>query len=280
MIRQLVVKLVSVMLLSSTPFAGMANVPSAEQWISKLVDSKNNHQPIPNLSQAGVTDMASAYRLQTAFVRSYQSKDDIVGFKASLTTQEMQKLFGIHRPLFGVLFKSGDLSQNPTLSLSATHRLEIETELAFIIKKPIYKTVHSVSDLKKHVGAVVPVLEIPDVGFECNPMNAIDMVAGNTGSYCFLIKRDVNWINKPLNNVAVTLFHNDEIVNQGEANDALGDQWEALRWLVNQVVAEGWTIKEGHVLMTGALGQAVSAKPGKYVARYNEGNALTLNITE
>lgn len=278
-------QLLSKTLWAAVIMVGMTSISRAEGntpdlWISKLTDSKENHQPLPNLSRLGVVDMASAYRIQTAFVRTHQARDDIMGFKASLTTQEMQQLFGIHRPLFGVLFKSGDLNNGSTISLKSTHRLEIETELGFIMKKPIYKPVQSVKELKQYVGAVVPVVEIPDVGFESYPINAIDLVAANTGSYCYLVKRDVNWIDKDLRHVSVTLFHDGEIVNQGQSKDALGDQWEALRWLVNQIVAEGWTIKEGHILMTGALGESVVATPGDYVARFNEGNALTLTVQE
>lgn len=278
MALQGMVQFLRAVLLASFALSSVVLANNSEIWVSQLNEAKTNQQPIPNLSQMGVVDLASAYRVQTAFVRECQTHDEIAGFKASLTTREMQSLFNIHRPLFGVLLKNGNLTHHPTLSLKTTHRLEIETELGFIFKTTINKPVVSVKELKKAVAAVVPVMEIPDVGFQHYPINAIDLVAGNTGSFCYLIKRDVNWLDKNLRHISVTLFHDGEIVNQGQANDALGDQWEALRWLVNQVVAEGWTIKPGYIMMTGALGESIVAQPGKYTARFNEGNVLTLNV--
>lgn len=252
---------------------------TAERVANQVIHARHNHQSIPNISEMGITDLAHAYRVQTAVVKAQQEQDEIAGFKACLTTHSMQSRFGINRMVFGVLFKSGDISRSPTLFMKPPHHLTIETELGFITSKPIYKTVHSIEELKSAIGAVVPVLEVPDVGFEQSPFNAIDLVGGNGAAYCYLINRDVNWLHRPLNTIAVSLFHNGLIVNQGQGQDALGDQWEALRWLVNQVLAQGWTIKANQLLITGALGEAIDAEPGCYTARFDEGNELSLTIT-
>lgn len=255
----------------------MAN--TAELVAQQIIQARQTHQPIPNISQMGITDLAHAYRVQNAVVKAQLAHDEIAGFKACLTTQAMQSRFGINRMVFGVLFKSGNISHSPTLTMKPPHRLTIETELGFITCKPIYKTVHSIDELKSAIGAIVPVLEIPDVGFEQTPFNAIDLVGGNGAAYCYIINNNVNWIHRPLNSIAMSLFHNETIVNQGEGQDALGDQWEALRWLVNQVLAQGWTIKANQLLITGALGEAIDAEPGCYTARFDEGNELSLTIS-
>lgn len=266
-------------------FWGISTVSVAQDPTKEIADqilkAKRAHQRTPNVSEKGINEVASAYRVQKAYVRANQAFDPIAGFKACLTTQDMQQQFGINRMVFGVLFKGGDKSRSPTIPLKPCQCLTIETELGFITNKPIYKTVHSIEELKSYIGAVVPVIEIPDMAFEHEPFNAIDLAGGNGAAYCYVINRDVNWINRSLNTITVTLFYNGKtIVNQGQGRDALGDQWEALRWLVNQVIAEGWTIKAQHLLITGALGEAIPAKPGRYTARFDEGNEMSVTITE
>jgi 2-keto-4-pentenoate hydratase len=48
----------------------------------------------------------------------------------------------------------------------------------------------------------------------------------------------------------------------------MGSQWSAALWLVNTMVEQGWTIKRGNVLMTGALGNMIPGKPGRYRADF------------
>lgn len=253
-----------------------AHVDMFAQQIAKAYEKG---EPLPNISSEIALDMSRAYQIQAAVVKARLSKDTIAGFKAGLTSVDAQAYFGIHRPIFGVLFKSGDFSQLPVISLKNFNYLMIETELGFITKKAITKTVNSVAELKTYIDKVVPVIELPDVGFAKKPITATDLVAANTGSLGFVAQKHINLMGQNLNNVAVSLSHDGVIVNQGEGSDALGDQWEALRWLVNQVLAHGWSIEKGHLLITGALGEMVAAQPGIYRAQFNDGAVLELTLT-
>jgi 2-keto-4-pentenoate hydratase len=50
----------------------------------------------------------------------------------------------------------------------------------------------------------------------------------------------------------------------------MGDQWQALLWLVNQTIANGWEIAPGQVGITGALGKMLPVQPGTYRADFAE----------
>jgi len=60
-------------------------------------------------------------------------------------------------------------------------------------------------------------------------------------------------------------------VNQGKAKDAMGDQWEALLWLVNGAIEQGCLIEQGHIMITGAVGHIV---PGKLASMRGTGVSL------
>jgi len=259
--------------LATTVFA------QVDVFADRLVLAHAKGEPIPNLSREASIDMSAAYQIQAAYVKGRLAKDAVAGFKAGLTSSEAQAHFGINRPIFGVLFKSGNYSQNSTISLKKYHYLMVETELGFITQKPIKQTVNSVAELKSYIGQIVPVIELPDVGFALQPVNASDLVAGNTGSMGYIFNGNINWYGQDVNSLAVSLLHDGVIVNQGQGEDALGDQWEALRWLVNQVLAHGWSIEKGHLLITGALGEMVPAKPGNYRAQFNDGAVIEFKFT-
>jgi 2-keto-4-pentenoate hydratase len=66
--------------------------------------------------------------------------------------------------------------------------------------------------------------------------------------------------------------------NKGAASDALGDQWKALLWLVNGAIEKGYTLEPGQVLITGAMGQMIPGKPGKYEADYGALGTLSFTV--
>lgn len=250
----------------------------SELLAKRILEAHQNHEPIPNISQETAIDIGGAYQVQAAVVRGCLSNDKIAGFKAGLTSQDAQAHFGINRPIFAVLFKSGNYSEHSALSLKKFHRLMIETELGYITKKPIKQTVNSIAELKTYIGQIVPVIELPEAGFAHQNITAPDLIAG-IGYGGYILHNKINWMGQNVNFISVSLLHNGTIVNQGQGKDAMGDQWEALRWLVNQVLAHGWFIEEGNLLITGALGEIVPVEPGVYKAQYNDGATLEITFT-
>ena len=73
-----------------------------------------------------------------------------------------------------------------------------------------------------------------------------------------------------LNQIVVTMSKDGQKVYEGAATDSLGDQWKALRWLINSRLRHGWKIEPGQVLITGALGQVLDGTPGVYRADYGK----------
>ena len=52
---------------------------------------------------------------------------------------------------------------------------------------------------------------------------------------------------------------------------AMGDQWKALSWTLNNILKNGGEIKKGMVVITGSLGRMYPGKPGNYKAVYTGG---------
>jgi 2-keto-4-pentenoate hydratase len=62
------------------------------------------------------------------------------------------------------------------------------------------------------------------------------------------------------------------------AGTVMEGQWQALAWLVNRVLEQGYELEPGHLLMTGSIGNMHPAKPGKYVADFAALGQLTFHI--
>ena len=58
----------------------------------------------------------------------------------------------------------------------------------------------------------------------------------------------------------------------------MGDQWEALLWLVEQRLRDGYEVKRNDLLITGALGKVIPAEAGRYVADFGKLGRVTFSL--
>jgi 2-keto-4-pentenoate hydratase len=80
------------------------------------------------------------------------------------------------------------------------------------------------------------------------------------------------------NTVAVELHHNGEVINAATSGD-IGDQRELAVWLVNQALRQGYEVYSGMLVMTGAIGQILPAKPGHYEAKFGEFGSFSFDLS-
>ena len=243
-----------------------------------LMKAHEAKQKIPVVSAHNPNlDVKGAYRVQKAYVEQRLSRDQIAGFKAGLCTKAAQKSFGLYAPAAGVLFASGKNTVSPIIEKSAFKRLLVETEIGFMVAKPITQPLKDVSELYGYIQTVMPVIELPDVGFAGKP-RGVDIIAGNVASAQFIAGKEREFRGIDLNSIFVTLTLDGEVVNIGRGTDSMEDQWKAALWLINNIVEQGWKIEPGQIFITGALPKAIPGKPGKYVADFERLGKISFEI--
>jgi 2-keto-4-pentenoate hydratase len=156
----------------------------------------------------------------------------------------------------------------------------LETELAFRTASPIASPVKDEDELKKLIAGIHPSIEVPQVYFtDMAKVGFFDIVAAGIGSRLFLVGPSFPVEGTDLAGVEVKLDRDGTVVNEGVGDDALGGQWKALLWLVNNTLEQGYTIDAGQYLMTGALGKMIPAQAGTYKADFSFAT-LTFKILE
>jgi len=245
-----------------------------------LIKAHHKGQKIPVLSiQYPALDVKTAYQVQNAYVKQRLTKDSIAGFKAGLTTEVSWKRFGLKGPAAGVLFASGKRKTDSIIDQTTFKTLMMEIEIGFVIGKSIHLPLKDTAELKDHTWEVVPVIELPELGFiDMQKLKGPDIIAANIGSAQFIVGEKQKINNLDLNALQVTLKRNGEVINRGKGTDALTGQWKAALWLVNTMVKQGWKIEPGHIIITGALGRMVPGKPGNYIADYGPLGTITFKI--
>jgi 2-keto-4-pentenoate hydratase len=253
-----------------------------DELVEKLVQVRSEPKPIevlPSQAWSGF-NLDRAYDVQKRLVGALTAKDErIGGFKAGLTTQPTQKRFGLDCAVFAPMLKSGELPDGTTLQSKDFVKLFVETEVGYVIGEKIDAPVKDMAALKKMVKEVFPAIEFPDIRFaDLKGLTGLDIVADAVGASKYLVGKKVAADTVDVAQVSVTLKLDGEEVNVGKAADALGDQWQALLWLVNTAVERGYVIEPGNVFITGALGKMIPGKPGKYQGDYGPLGSLSFTI--
>ncbi len=272
--------LISLTLFSLSAFGHAQHEPFAKT----LYDAWQQQNPIPQLSLRSRSDVPerTAYAVQKAFVNLRLQQDAIAGYKAGLTSEAGQKKFGVSGALYGVLFQSGEFPAENAVKLSDFGKLMLETEIGFILAADITQVPANREELQSYIQAVVPVIELPDLGFEQpKQLKGVDIIAANVASSGFITGAPVATEQAgDLNQLSVTLVHNNTTINQGSGSDALGDQWQALLWLIESLHEQGYQLKKDQLLITGALGKMLPAESGEYGADFGTLGKLNFKVVE
>lgn len=215
------------------------------------------------------TDIDGAYSVQKELIRIRKNSGEaVVGYKAGLTTAAAQKKFGIDEPVRGTLFKSM-LSRPQTISPKAFTRIIIEPEIGYRVGKKITAPVNDANTLKNAVDAVFPVIELPDAAFiDMGLSKGTDFIAANVLARKVLLGQDMPPEDRDMNRVSVRVFHDGKEIAHGTGVNVYGNQWESLKWTVNNVLARGGKIEPGHIFITGSLTDLIFGEPGQYKADF------------
>lgn len=232
----------------------------------------------PPSTEIGTYNLARAYELQRAYVAQWQKRDDIGGFKAAVTAPPMQKNFGLPGPVTSVLFALGKRENNASFPLNDYRTLLVETELSFRLSDSVSAPLSTIDEVRALVARCSPTFELADPGFGATKFTGEDLVATNIACAGWIEGPPLDWHNTDLDKLSVTLKRSGETLHQESAGSVIDGQWPALLWLVNQTVAQGYTITPDHVLLTGAIGAAHPGNSGHYEADYGSAGSIAFNV--
>jgi len=252
-----------------------------EEVIKGILDARAAVKEFPNpSSQLPDLNAEKAYAMQKKLTKALLDKGQAIGgFRGGLTSEAGQKKFGVTAPLLGPLFKAGEFGPDAVVNSKDFVRLIIENEVGYVVGQKISEPVKDVEALKKTVKEVFPAVDLPDLRFaDVKNVKGPDIIVDNLGYSKYIIGKRMPSDKVDVNKVEVTMTLDGKEVNKGKAADALGDQWKALLWLVNGVVAQGYTIEPGHIFITGAMGQMIPGKPGKYEGNYGPLGTLSFIV--
>ncbi|MXO63944.1 2-keto-4-pentenoate hydratase [Qipengyuania oceanensis] len=224
--------------------------------------------PIPPLRAfLEPTDAAGAYGVQEINTRYWEAQGRcIVGRKAGLTAEAVQKQLGVDQPDFGVLFDTMRVADGGDLDPAKCLQPKAEAEIAFVLGADLPSAETSAEDVADAVATVHAAIEIVDSRIADWKITFADTVADN-GSSAFFVLADegLPLEGLDLEGAPMDMQVNGETASTGIGKAALGNPLNAAAWLARTLAERGEPLKAGDILLAGALGPMVALSPGDKV---------------
>lgn len=218
---------------------------------------------MPTAANPGMT-INDAYRIQLENIRKKVAQGEkVIGMKVGLTSKAMQTLLKVDEPDYGHLTDKMMVLEGAVCPMAELIQPKVEGELAFCLKKPLRGPGVTIADVYNATDWVVPAIEIVDSRIKDWKITLADTIADNGSSARFVLGGRMTPIGKvDMRLTGMTLEKNGELVNSGTCAEVWGNPAAAVAWLANKLAEFDIELKEGNIVLAGAVTAAIPAAQG------------------
>ena len=149
---------------------------------------------------------------------------------------------------------------------------KVEAEIAFVMARTPDANRLTTAEIINSVAYALPAIEIVDSRIANWDIKIVDTIADNASSGLFVLGTSPRKIAElDLRLCGMVMEVNGDQVSFGAGAACLGNPLHALGWLAKTMADNGAPLKEGDVVLSGALGPMVGVSGGDYVEARIEG---------
>lgn len=226
----------------------------------------------PPTSEYPALAVEDAYRVQRALLTGHElAGRRVTGRKIGLTSLAMQRQLGIDSPDFGALLDTHTFESGEVLSRSHARVIspKVEPEVAVVLARPLAGPGITAADVQACTSEVIAVIEVIDSRVRDWRIGLADTIADNASCFAAVAgdRRSSSELGE-LSALEVTLTRNGAVEQNGNGTAVMGDPYEAVAWLANELGRHGDTLEAGQLVLAGSFTAAIDATPGTYVADF------------
>lgn len=239
-----------------------------QQAAQALAHARTKRRTIPPVSMShGIASLDAAYAVAEINTRArLESGRRIVGLKVGLTSKAVQQQLGVDQPDFGVLFDDMEFLNGQDVSTTKLLQPKVEAEIAFIVGRDITGCAPSYSEFLTCLSYALPAIEIVDSAITDWKISLVDTVADNASSGLYVLgDQPVSIGALSLGALGMQMDKNGQPVSTGSGAACLGHPLRAAYWLARTMAARGQGLRQGQVILSGALGPMVPVAAGDLV---------------
>lgn len=197
---------------------------------------------------------AEGYAAQSALAEL--SGQPTIGWKIAATSTAGQRHIGVDGPLAGRLLAKRVAQSGARVSIAGNAMRVAEAEFVFRLGQalPARDAPYSMQDVRGAVDALYPGIEVPDSRFsDFAKAGGPQLIADNACTDWFVLGPAVSasWRDTDLAAHRMTVSRNGQPVANGAGSMVLGDPWNALLWIANELREHGPGLRANDLITTG-----------------------------
>lgn len=242
----------------------MSNDPiqSAADRIWQVYQDHQSCEPVRDL--IGETDLQMAYAVQQVNTNRWLAQDSrIVGCKIGLTSEAVQQQLGVDQPDYGMLFDHMQVMDGGEVPWGELHQPKVEMEVAFVLNQDLDQPEITESAMVQAIDYACAAMEIVGSRIDGWDIKITDTIADNASSSHFVLGKERKTLDRiDLVNCRMNMTRRGEVVSEGVGKACLGSPLYAAQWLAQTMSDLAQPLREGDVILAGALGPMCPVHPG------------------
>ena len=228
---------------------------SIEEAAARLLAARSGPPTEPVRDLIGSTDIDLAYRVQERVIGARLAEGaKVVGRKIGITSQAVMDQVGVDQPDFGFLLDDMSFADGEPIPFAGLLQPRAEVEVAFVLGRDLAGDAEA-DEVRAAVAYASPAIEVVDSRVRDWDIAITDTVADNASSGVFVLgTAQVPLTDFEPKDVTMTLERGGERLSSGIGAACLGDPLNALAWLARAADHYGSPLREGDVVLSGALG--------------------------
>ena len=226
---------------------------------------------------AGTITVDEAMKIQAKYVSIISGKyGPVIGYKAGLTNEGVQKKFGVSHPLRGTLLKNMLRKSGTVMKADFGPRPLSEGDLILRVKDEGINTATTPQEALKHISEAIPFIELPDLLFEKGvTINGPKLAAINVAARYGVVGKPIQirptkkWFDRLEQFKLQILDEKGTMLAEGAGSSLLGHPLNVVLWIKDSLNAEGIQLKKGDLLSLGTITKLMPTQPNTTIrAKY------------
>jgi 2-keto-4-pentenoate hydratase len=208
-----------------------------------------------------------AYAIQTRNIERRLAAGRVIrGRKVGLTSIAMQDLLGITEPISGVLLDDMIVEESDQIRYDQLIQPRAEAEIAFRMGSDLSGPGVSTAQALAAIDGVLAAIEIGDSRIADWRLKLVDSVADNASSARLVLGgRVIPVSGLDLRLVGMLFYRNGVPIDSGAGAAAFGHPARCVAWLANKLSTQESGLRQGDIVLSGALHRMVPVRPGDVV---------------
>jgi 2-keto-4-pentenoate hydratase len=239
----------------------------ADELLDQLHEAGHSARAIAPLPPEALDKQQGYSLLRQGLAQRLAGGERLSGWKVAFAGRAAQARFGLDEPVYGALTSAMAVEPGSAVSFERLIQPKLEVELALVFGRPLAPGDYPDEEILAAIAEVAPAFEIADCRWQGWAFGLGAFLADNAAAGLYCVGPRVSFDAVRHACVEYRLEHDGALLGSGDTQTREDNPLFNLCWLVRRLLADGYPVDAGQIVLSGALLAPLDIRPGAYRLR-------------